>query len=110
MHSASGKPGELAFLKQIRSRAAQISHGGLRLGIGDDCALLRVGAGEELAVTTDLAIEGQHFHLAWHSPESIGHRTLARGLSDLADGCAARRSVSIAGPSQRTRPKPEKMA
>jgi thiamine-monophosphate kinase len=56
----------------------------LRLGIGDDCALLRIGPGEEMAVTTDLAVDGRHFRLAWHSPESIGHRTLARGLSDLA--------------------------
>ncbi len=37
-----------------------------------------------MAVTTDLSIEGRHFRLEWHSPESIGHRTLARGLSDLA--------------------------
>ena len=89
MHSGSGKrgrlaPGELAVLKQIRARAAQFSHGGLRLGIGDDCALLRVGRGEELAVTTDLSIAGRHFLLEWQTPESIGHRTLARGLSDLA--------------------------
>jgi thiamine-monophosphate kinase len=90
MRSFSDKPGELALLKQIRARAAQAARGrrlspnGLRLGIGDDCALLRIGHGEELAVTTDLAIEGQHFRLAWHPPESIGHRTLARGLSDLA--------------------------
>jgi thiamine-monophosphate kinase len=88
MHSASSKPGELAILKQIRARAAHCSYGavrgGLRLGIGDDCALLRIGAGEELAVTTDLSIAGRHFNLSWHSPEVIGHRTLARGLSDLA--------------------------
>jgi thiamine-monophosphate kinase len=56
----------------------------LRLGIGDDCALLRPRRGEELAVTTDLSIAGRHFRLDWHSPESIGHRALARGLSDLA--------------------------
>jgi len=83
-----GEAGELALLKQIRARAAQLSHGiargGLRLGIGDDCALLRIGAGEELAVTTDLSIEGRHFRLDWQTPESIGHRAVARGLSDLA--------------------------
>ncbi|MDR3754743.1 MAG: thiamine-phosphate kinase [Terracidiphilus sp.] len=83
-----GEAGELALLKQIRARAAQLSHGiargGLRLGIGDDCALLGIGVGEELAVTTDLSIEGRHFRLDWQTPESIGHRTLARGLSDLA--------------------------
>lgn len=35
-------------------------------------------------MTTDLSIEGRHFRLDWHPPESVGHRTLARGLSDLA--------------------------
>jgi thiamine-monophosphate kinase len=81
--------GELALLETIRSRAAGIFGGSsgyarIRLGIGDDCALLRPRAGEEVAVTTDLSIEGRHFRLNWHSPESVGHRTLARGLSDLA--------------------------
>jgi thiamine-monophosphate kinase len=56
----------------------------VRLGIGDDCALLRPRSGEELAVTTDLTIAGTHFRMDWHTPESAGHRALARGLSDLA--------------------------
>lgn len=80
--------GELALLKTIRARAAGVGStkvsSALRLGIGDDCALLRLRAGKELAITTDLSIEGRHFRLDWHPPESIGHRTLARGLSDLA--------------------------
>jgi thiamine-monophosphate kinase len=80
--------GELVLLNTIRARAAGIScskgYSRVRLGIGDDCALLRPRAGEELAVTTDLSIEGRHFRLDWHPPESVGHRTLARGLSDLA--------------------------
>jgi thiamine-monophosphate kinase len=77
-------PGELALLGQIRSRAAQAASSSLRLGIGDDCALLRTRPGEELAITTDLSIAGRHFRLDWHQPEVVGHRTLARGLSDLA--------------------------
>jgi thiamine-monophosphate kinase len=77
-------PAELALLERIRSRAAGLSSSGLRLGIGDDCALIRLRANEELAVTTDLSIAGRHFRIDWHSPESIGHRALARGLSDLA--------------------------
>jgi thiamine-monophosphate kinase len=81
---ATAGPGELALLGQIRRRAAQASRGGLRLGIGDDCALLTPCAGEELAVTTDLSIAGRHFRLDWHPAESVGHRVLARGLSDLA--------------------------
>jgi thiamine-monophosphate kinase len=75
---------ELSLLRQIRSRAAAAPDGALRLGIGDDCALLRPRPGEELAVTTDLSIAGRHFRLDWHPAQSVGHRTLARGLSDLA--------------------------
>jgi thiamine-monophosphate kinase len=80
--------GELVLLARIRQRAAGTASkgqkSGLRLGIGDDCALLAPRAGEELAVTTDLSIAGSHFRLDWHTPEAIGHRSLARGLSDLA--------------------------
>lgn len=76
---------ELALLAEIRERTASLSRsGGLRLGIGDDCALLAPKPGEELAVTTDLSIAGRHFRLDWHQPEAVGHRALARGLSDLA--------------------------
>lgn len=76
-------PGELGLIERIRNRAKDF-RSGLTLGIGDDCALLTPRPGEELAVTTDLSIAGRHFRLEWHSPEVVGHRTLARGLSDLA--------------------------
>jgi len=84
------KSGELGLINRIRQRVSRVSGGeslrpiSLRLGIGDDCALLRPRAGEELAVTTDLSIACRHFRLDWHPPEAVGHRTLARGLSDLA--------------------------
>ncbi|UWZ86150.1 thiamine-phosphate kinase [Occallatibacter riparius] len=73
---------ELDLLRQIRSRVS--GGAGVALGIGDDCALLRPRAGQEIAVTTDLSIDGRHFRVGWYSPEAVGHRTLARGLSDLA--------------------------
>src|SRR5215469_10938785 len=77
--------GELELIDQIRQKAGSTSRGaGLRLSIGDDCALVRPRASEELAITTDLSIAGRHFRLDWHPPEVVGHRTLARGLSDLA--------------------------
>ncbi len=76
--------GELALLERIRLRAAKTHTPELRLGIGDDCALLRLAPDEEIAVTTDLSIAGRHFRLDWHPAESVGHRALARGLSDLA--------------------------
>ena len=52
--------------------------------IGDDCAVLRPPAGHELLVTTDFSLEGVHVRREWHSAESVGHRCLARGLSDIA--------------------------
>ncbi len=81
--------GELELIRRIRARTAKLRMGtgvrsGVVLGIGDDCALLRVRPGEEVAVTTDLSIEGRHFRADWHEPEAVGHRALARGLSDLA--------------------------
>src|SRR5215831_6507000 len=76
---------ELDLLRTIRDRAAGgAGKGTLRLGIGDDCALLGLRPGEEMAVTTDLSIAGRHFRVDRHPPESVGHRALARGLSDLA--------------------------
>jgi thiamine-monophosphate kinase len=79
-----GSQGELALIDRIRRRVAHSKGGALRLGIGDDCAILRLKPGEELVVTTDLSIAGRHFRLEWHSAEAVGHRTLARGLSDIA--------------------------
>jgi thiamine-monophosphate kinase len=53
------------------------------LGVGDDCALLRVPAGQQLAVSIDTLASGVHF-LPDCDPESLGHKCLAVGLSDLA--------------------------
>ena len=53
-------------------------------GIGDDCAVLRLLAGRDSLITTDFTLEGIHFRRDWHPPESVGHRCLARGLSDIA--------------------------
>ena len=57
---------------------------GLLKGIGDDCAVLRLPPGHQVLVTTDFSLEGVHFRRDWHPPESVGHRCLARGLSDIA--------------------------
>ena len=81
--------GERELIAAIRRRADQLLKGRrksgiLNLGIGDDCAVLRPRRGEELVVTTDLSLENVHFRRDWHPPQSVGHRCLARGLSDLA--------------------------
>ncbi|MCB1763213.1 MAG: thiamine-phosphate kinase [Gammaproteobacteria bacterium] len=53
------------------------------LGVGDDCALLRVPPGVDLAVSIDTLVEGVHFHPG-SDPERLGHKALAVNLSDLA--------------------------
>ena len=58
------------------------------LGIGDDCALLRLAPGMQLATSTDMLVEGRHF-LSTVLPERLGHKALAVNLSDLA-ACGAR--------------------
>jgi thiamine-monophosphate kinase len=87
MKKAAVVGGELALIQQIRRDAEQWARRvgrGVALGIGDDCAVLRPPRGHEVLVTTDFTLEGKHFRRDWHTPESAGHRTLARGLSDLA--------------------------
>jgi thiamine-monophosphate kinase len=79
--------GERELLSTIRKRALHIgrrNNGIVCLGIGDDCAVLRPKPGRDAVVTTDLSLENVHFRRDWHPPQSVGHRCLARGLSDLA--------------------------
>ena len=75
--------GELELIQTIKALAVT-RNAGVRIGIGDDCAALNVLKGQEVVVTTDFCLEGRHFRRDWHSPESAGHRCLARGLSDIA--------------------------
>jgi thiamine-monophosphate kinase len=56
---------------------------GAELGVGDDAAILRVGAGMELVVSTDMLVSGTHF-FADADPFQLGHKALAVNLSDLA--------------------------
>ena len=58
------------------------------LGVGDDCALLAPTPGMQLAVSSDMLVQGRHF-FADVSPETLGHKALAVNLSDLA-ACGAR--------------------
>ncbi len=57
------------------------------LGVGDDCALLCVAPGMQLAVSSDMLVEGRHF-LSTVAPDRLGHKALAVNLSDLA-ACGA---------------------
>jgi thiamine-monophosphate kinase len=77
--------GEEEILASIRRRTRLPKGRGLVLGIGDDCAIYRPrGAHEDLLFTTDMMVEDVHFHHQTHPPEALGHKALARGLSDIA--------------------------
>lgn len=75
---------ETALLARIRKQAATIPQPQLIAGIGDDCAIYRPRPGEDLVFTTDYLIEDVHFTRDTYSARDIGHKTLARGLSDIA--------------------------
>src|SRR6185312_13501687 len=76
---------ERQLIERIAAQATVKGRGAaLRLGIGDDCAVLRPPAGYDLLVTTDFSLEGVHFRRDWHPARAVGHRCLTRGLSDIA--------------------------
>ncbi|MCQ4164366.1 thiamine-phosphate kinase [Tahibacter harae] len=74
--------GEFALIDEIRRRCA-LARPDVVLGIGDDAALLRVAADQELAVSMDTLVAGVHFPLQTE-PFDIGWKALAVNLSDLA--------------------------
>jgi thiamine-monophosphate kinase len=76
--------GEFDLIARYFTRPAQRSP----LGVGDDCALLAPAAGMQLAVSSDMLVEGRHF-LSTVDPARLGHKALAVNLSDLA-ACGAR--------------------
>ncbi len=84
-------PGEFDLIKRHFARPARRA----RLGVGDDCALVGVAVGMELAISTDMLVEGVHF-LAGTDAQRLGHKTLAVNLSDLAAMGAAPRYATLA--------------
>lgn len=68
---------------------------GALLGVGDDAALLQVGEGNVLAVSTDMLVSGTHF-LPDADPFMLGHKTLAVNLSDMAAMGATPRWATLA--------------
>lgn len=77
--------GEFGLIERIERAVRRSGRArGVVLGIGDDAALLRLRAGDDLAVSTDALVEDVHFRFASEAPRSIGRRALAAALSDLA--------------------------
>ena len=75
---------EDALTAWIAAQAASGSRARLIQGIGDDCAVFRPSAKEDLLFTTDFLIEDVHFRRDTHPAAAVGHKALARGLSDIA--------------------------
>ena len=76
--------GEFDLIQKYFTRPVQRA----ALGVGDDCALFAPGPGMQLAVSSDMLVEGRHF-LSTVLPARLGHKALAVNLSDLA-ACGAR--------------------
>jgi len=85
---------EFSLIQRFFTQQA-VKNPSTRLGIGDDCALLTIPDGYELAITTDTMVENVHFFKDT-DPEQLGHKLLAVNLSDLASMGAKPLSVTLA--------------
>jgi thiamine-monophosphate kinase len=81
---SAGRSTEDALVRRIREVAGRTSGAGVRVGIGDDCAVLETSPGTRLLATTDLLIEDVHFRRRWAEPADLGWKALAVNLSDIA--------------------------
>src|SRR5438477_241080 len=84
---------ELEFIRWLRERLPP--HPLLKIGPGDDAAVLAVQRGDTV-VTTDLIADGVDFDLRVHEPRRIGRKALAVNLSDLAAMAAKPLAVVVA--------------
>lgn len=75
-------PGEFEFIQWIKGQVAR--HPSVRLGLGDDLAVLAWDAADLLIVGVDQVLDGVHFDSAIHPPEAIGRKVMNRNLSDCA--------------------------
>jgi thiamine-monophosphate kinase len=91
------------LIERIRRRIPSSAGGALRLGIGHDAALIRSDS-RNWVVTCDQFLEGVHFLVAKHPPQSVGYKALARATSDIVAMAARPRLflLSMALPAERT--------
>lgn len=85
MRARATKAAPLRELALIRTVRGKIGGGeGVKVGIGDDCAVLEPAPGAVLLATTDLLLEDVHFRRSYAEPADIGWKSLAVNLSDVA--------------------------
>jgi thiamine-monophosphate kinase len=87
MQSQTPSLGEFDLIQRFFKTQSELmlanNPGSVKLGIGDDCALLKMDSSEELAITSDMLVSGRHFFQD-ANPEWLGWKALAVNLSDLA--------------------------
>jgi thiamine-monophosphate kinase len=94
--SNQGISGEFQLIDWIRQRERTRPGGWTHLGIGDDCAVLRIPSTTELLVTTDMLMDGRHFRLDQDGPEAVGYKALGVNLSDIAAMAGVPRAAVVA--------------
>jgi thiamine-monophosphate kinase len=76
--------GEFGFIERIRGAVAKLEGNGVRLGIGDDCAVLELPPGQVLLTSNDLLIEEIHFRSDWSDWRALGGKCVSVNVSDVA--------------------------
>ncbi len=108
--SAEGKDGKVRLgdigdmgLIKLLSKDTIVSPAGVRVGIGDDTAVLELGEDRLLLATVDMLLEGEHFLPGTMPSKALGHKALAVNLSDIAamGGVARHALVAIGIPADR---------
>lgn len=82
-HLALGAGAEFDLIRSMAARWGLAAR-----GLGNDCAILDLSAGERLVASTDTSVEDVHFRSAWLSPREIGYRAAMSAWSDLAAAAA----------------------
>ncbi|MHC4268810.1 MAG: thiamine-phosphate kinase [Planctomycetota bacterium] len=83
---------EFSFIEWIRSN--QKKDKDVVIGIGDDCASIKINGDKQCLITTDMLVEGTHFELNKNTPGEIGRKSIACSISDIAAmGCSAKYAV-----------------
>lgn len=74
--------GEFGFIERIKKGVS--GDRGVRLGIGDDCAVLDLPKGHVLLTTTDMLVEDIHFRQEWTDLKNLGKKSVSVNVSDVA--------------------------
>lgn len=83
---------EFSYIEWIRGNQKKDKN--VIIGIGDDCASIRINSDDVFLVTTDMLVEGTHFDLKKNTPGEIGNKSIACSISDIAAmGCSAKYAV-----------------